>query len=386
MTHRERFLRTYRFQEVDHVPDMEFGYWDDTFLRWHKEGLPEQINDNTIADKYFGFAPVLEVPVNLGLLPPFETQVIEETDRHRTYIDGAGVTCMVMKDGSDTIPRYVDWTLKTRDDWEAFKERLNPDDPARYPDNWDEIAEKANNSTVPVQVPCGSLFGVIRDWMGFENVLIALMEQRDWIEEMMEHLTALYISVLEQVSKHVHIDCGTFWEDMCFKGGPMISPKLFRELMTPRYKRITDVLKRAGCDIFIVDSDGDITQLVEHWIAGGVNCMFPLEIAAGTDPFQLRRDYGQEVLLLGGVNKRELAKDKQAIRAEVDRIVPLVEQGGYIPHVDHRVPPDVSYENYLYYLQYKREALGIPDPWANDRPENLLGHFKDTVSAQYMAM
>ena len=379
MTHRERFLGTYRFQEVDHVPDMEFGYWDDTFLRWHKEGLPEQINDNTIADKYFGFAPVLGVPVNLGLLPAFETQVIEETDRHRTYINGEGVTCMVMKDGSDTIPRYMDWTLRTRGDWEAFRERLNPDDPARCPDNWDEIAEKANNSPVPVQVACGSLFGVIRDWMGFENALIAIMEQRDWIEEMMEHLTLVYISVLEQVSKHVHIDCGAFWEDMCFKGGPMISPKLFRELMTPRYKRITDVLKRTGCDIFIVDSDGDMTQLVEHWIAGAVNCMFPLEIAAGTDPFQMRECFGRDVLLMGGVNKRALAQDKQALRAEVDRIAPLVEQGGYIPHVDHRVPPDVSYENYLYYLQYKREALGIADPWANGPPEDLLDCFSRSV-------
>ncbi len=369
MTHRERFLRTCHFEEVDHVPDMEFGCWKDTFIRWHNEGLPEQITNSLIASKYFGYAPVVDVPVNLSLLPPFEEIVIEETERYRTYINDAGITSMVMKDGSDGMPSFLDWALKTRDDWEAFKERLDPDDPARYPDDWDEIAEKANNSTVPVRVGCGSLFGVIRDLMGFKNALIAFMEQRDWIEEMMEHFTLLYISVLEQVSKHVHIDYGVFWEDMCFNGGPMISPKLFRELMTPRYKRITDVLKRAGCDIFIVDSDGDITQLVEHWIAGGVNGMVPLEIVAGTDPIQLRRDYGRNVLLLGGINKRELAKDKAAIRAEVDRVAEVVKQGGWIPHVDHDVPPDVSYKNFLYYLQYKREVFGIPDPWADGPPD-----------------
>ncbi|MCK4323478.1 MAG: hypothetical protein KAW89_03035 [Armatimonadetes bacterium] len=372
MTHRERFLRTYRFQQVDHVPDIEFGYWNETLPRWHGEGLPQQIDSNEMADKYFGFMPFADVPVSIDwpiLLPQFETRVIEETDRHKIIINEEGVTCQVHKDGTSSIAHCLDWSLKTPDDWPAFRERLDPDAPARYPDNWDEIAEKAHNSTVPVRVACGSLFGVIRDWMGFQNSLIAIMEQRDWIEEMMEHLTLLYISVLEQVSAHVHIDCGAFWEDMCFGGGPMISPKLFRELMTPRYKRVTDVLKRTGCDIFIVDSDGDMTQLVEHWIAGGVNCMFPLEIAAGTDPCQMRECFGREVLLMGGVNKRELAKDKQAIRAEVDRLVPLVEQGGYIPHVDHRVPPDVSYENYLYYLQYKREALGIPDPWADGPPD-----------------
>jgi len=138
--------------------------------------------------------------------------------------------------------------------------------------------------------------------------------------------------------------------------------------MTPRYKRITDFVKQAGTEVFIVDCDGDITQLVEHWIDGGVNCMFPLEIAAGTDPYALRREFGRDLLLKGGVNKIELAKDKAAIRREVDRILDLVADGGYIPH-DHRCPPDVSYENYLYYLKTKRQALGIPDPWAAGPPD-----------------
>ncbi len=369
MTHRERFLRTYRFQEVDHTPDMEFGYWDETFPRWHEEGLPQQIDNNAIADSYFGFAPFAGVPVNVGLLPAFESRVIEETDRHQIIVDEEGVTCQVHKDGTSSIPHYLDWSLKTPDDWPVFKERLDPDNPARYPDDWDEVSKKLNNSSVPVQVSAGSMFGRIRDWMGFENVAIAVMEQPEWIEEMMEHLTQLYTTVLGRAAQHVPIDCAMFWEDMAFKQGPMISPKLFRELMTPRYKRITDVLKEASCEVFIVDCDGDITQLVEHWLAGGVNCMFPLEIAAGTDPFEMRERFGREVLLMGGVNKRALAKDKQAIRAEVDRLLPLVKQGGYIPHVDHRCPPDVSYENYLYYLQYKREKLGIPDPWANGPPD-----------------
>jgi len=373
VTHRERFLRTYRFQPIDHVPDMEFGYWAETLVRWHHEGLPQQIDSDEKANKYFGFMPFADMPMSkwhhLGLLPAFESRVIEETDRYKVIIDGEGVTCQIYKDGTSTIPHYLDWSLKTPDDWVAFKERLNPDDPARYLDDYDEVSKKLNNSSAPVQVPAGSLFGRLRNWMGFENIAIAIMEQTEWVEEMMEHLTQLYVTVLGRIAQHVHIDCAMFWEDMCFKGGPMISPKLFRQLMTPRYKRITDVLKKAGCEVFIVDCDGDITQLVEHWLAGGVNCMFPLEIAAGTDPFEMRQRFGREVLLMGGVNKRELTKDKAAIRAEVDRIVPLVEQGGYIPHVDHRCPPDVSYENYLYYLQYKREALGIPDPWADGPPD-----------------
>ena len=369
MTHRARWLRTFSFAEVDHVPDEEFGYWDDTFRRWHQQGLPRQISSNSIADRYFCFAPTVGVPVNIGLVPGFEQEVLEDRDDHWIIQDGNGVKCLVHSDGTDSIPQFLDWSLRTPDDWEQFKERLNPDDPERYPDNWDELVAELSKATVPVTISCGSLFGRLRDWMGFENIAIAVMEQPNWIEQMMEELTDFYIGCLRRAIEQVRIDAGTFWEDMCFNKGPMISPKLFREWMTPRYKRITDFVKQAGAEVFIVDCDGDMTQLVEHWLAGGVNCMFPLEIHAGSDPLAMRREFGREVLLKGGVNKRELAKDKGAIRREVDGLVGLVAEGGFIPHVDHRVPPDVSYENYLYYLQTKREALGIPDPWADGPPD-----------------
>jgi len=53
----------------------------------------------------------------------------------------------------------------------------------------------------------------------------------------------------------------------------------------------------------------------------------------------------------------QLAKGKKAIDEELERLHPLVEKGGYIPMVDHRVPPDVSFENYLYYIEKKKEIL-----------------------------
>jgi uroporphyrinogen decarboxylase len=160
----------------------------------------------------------------------------------------------------------------------------------------------------------------------------------------------------------VDLDFADFWEDMCFNMGPMISPAMFKEFMVPRYKRITDFLKQHGVDVVYVDCDGDINELVPLWLEGGVNCMFPLEIQSGSDPYPIREKYGEQVLLLGGVDKMQLIAGKVAIRKEIDRITPLVETGGYIPHVDHRCPPDVTYENYLYYLKTKREAFGIPEP------------------------
>jgi len=144
---------------------------------------------------------------------------------------------------------------------------------------------------------------------------------------------------------------------MCYNSGPLISPKLFEEYMVPQYKKITSVLWDHGVDIHYLDCDGDITTLVPHWLDAGINCMFPLEIRGNTDPAQLRETYGRKVLLMGGVDKVPLAQGRKAIDDEIERVRPLIDTGGYVPHVDHRVPSDVSYANYLYYIEKKREMI-----------------------------
>lgn len=362
MTHRERWVRTLHFESVDHVPDEEFGYWDDTLRVWHAQGLPQWVDNNGRADDYFGFAPRRHVPVHQGLIPHFEYQVLEETERHKIIIDGAGVKCLIHKDGSSSIPKYLKFPVESRADWEEFKERLHADDPRRYAMNWNELKETWKHRDYPLGISCGSLYGWLRNWMGFENAAMACAAEPDLVHDIMEHITNFILKTIDRAVREVQLDFASFWEDMCFRNGPMISPAMFKEFMVPRYKRITDFLRQHGCDIVYVDCDGDITQLVGLWIEGGVNCMFPLEIRGGTDPYQLRAEYGRQVLLMGGVDKMQLIEGKAAIRQEIKRLEKLVADGGFIPHVDHRVPPDVTYENYLYYLKTKREAFGIPEP------------------------
>ncbi|HOK52854.1 MAG TPA: uroporphyrinogen decarboxylase family protein, partial [Armatimonadota bacterium] len=220
----------------------------------------------------------------------------------------------------------------------------------------------AMQSDRPREIHMGSLFGRIRDWMGFVNVCYMVMDDPAFIQEMMEHLTELTLSVIKQPIQEIKFDVAAFWEDMCFNHGPILQPKFFEEWMVPRYKRITDLLLQHGCDVVYVDCDGNINELVPLWLDAGVNCMFPLEVRGGTDPIVLREKYGKRVLLLGGVDKTKLIAGKDEIKKEVMRLKPLVDEGGYIPHVDHRCPPDVTYENYLYYLKLKRETFCIPEP------------------------
>ncbi len=361
MTWRERFLACFRFQSVDHVPDHEFGYWNETFPAWHEQGLPQWVSDNGLGDRYFRFEPTGGVPVNVGLSRGFTAEVIEETPTYRIIRDGEGVLLKQFTDGTSSIPHYLEFPLKTRRDWEAeFLPRLQLDRP--YPANWDELKQRWAQRDYPLGIGCGSLYGWLRNWMGLEGISIAIASEPEWVDEMMAHLCELTCQTIERAAAEVDLDFATFWEDMSANHGPLISPRMFRAFMTPKLKRITDLLRARGVEVFIVDSDGNINELVEPWLEGGVNCMFPLEINGDSDPVKLRAKYGRQVLLKGGVDKGALRRGKDAIDAELARLAPVVAGGGYIPHVDHRVPPDVTYENYLYYLQRKRELFNIPDP------------------------
>ncbi len=364
MNSRERWLACMRFQAVDHVPDQEFGYWDETLTAWHEQGLPRYVDNNWKADIFFGFVTYVGVPLHGGLIPGFEYQVLEEDERTRVILDGDGAKKIIYKDGTSTIPRYLKFPIETREDWEEFRKRLDINDPRRVipEDKWREWKASVENRDRVLVIGGGSLFGIIRNWMGFENIAIACMDDPEWVEEMVDYLAEFQVALIERAAREVRPDVCSFWEDMAFNHGPIISPSMFRRWLTPRYKRITDLLRANGCDFAYVDCDGNINCVVEHWLAGGVNIMFPLEIRGGTDPYWMRERFGREVLLQGGVDKTQLIAGKDAIDAEIRRITPLVEQGGYIPHVDHRVPPDVTYENYLYYLKRKREAFGIPEP------------------------
>ena len=373
MNDRQRWVNTMHFRPVDHVPDEEFGYWRDTFTTWHRQGLPRYVATNENADRYFGFARRDTVDVQVGLCPGFRKRTVEEHGDYKIVIDGDGARGIWHKSGASSIPHYLRFAIETRDDWQRLKkERLDPTTPARYPSDWEARKALWRRRDYPLGIYVGSLYGWIRNWMGFERAAMTFYDDPDWMEEMMEHLTQLILTVIARAVQEVELDFASMWEDMAFNNGPMISPALFRRFMVPRYKRITDFLKQHGIDVVYLDCDGNINALVEPWLEAGVNCMFPIEVRAGTDPVELRRRYGKRVLLLGGVDKMPLREGRAAIRQEIARIEKTVADGGYIPHVDHRCPPDVPYQDYLYYLEVKRAAFGIPAPergerWAKNR-------------------
>ena len=206
----------------------------------------------------------------------------------------------------------------------------------------------------------GSFYGILRNWMGVENASYALYDEPEWVEEVMDYLADFYIAVLGKAVRDFKIDVGLFWEDICYKNGPMISPEMFCRFCLKPYQKVTKFLKENGVDVCFVDCDGNIELLLPLWLEGGVRGFYPLEVAASMDAEKLLKQYQKDkILLWGNVDKRELAKGPEAIEAELERLAPAVEMGGFIPLVDHGVPEDVSFANFCYYNRRRREKFNI---------------------------
>jgi uroporphyrinogen decarboxylase len=211
-----------------------------------------------------------------------------------------------------------------------------------------------------VVLPGGSLYGWLRNWMGMENLSYVLYDDPAWFEEMVTTAADCIIGTLRRaLASGVQFDACGMWEDMAYRAGPLISPRHFKQFLAPHYRRIADLLHQHGVDVIWLDCDGDIAALIPLWLEAGINCMFPLEVGAwGADPVKYRRQYGKNLLIMGGFDKHILQGSKAGIKDEVKRLAPLVEEGGYIGFCDHRVPPDVPLENYLFYLETVRAVWG----------------------------
>jgi len=301
------------------------------------------------------------IPLHLGINPPFESVVLEEDDRTQLVRDGSGIVARRWKGGRDesSIPQFVDFPVKNRADWEAMKERFNPDDPIRkVSEESIEAARKSAAEGWNVSAWACGFYGQLRNWVGTENLSYLLIDDPELVHEMAQHWAELILSGLRQVPEGVPIHRFGWWEDMAYRHGPLLSPRMFDEFCVPCYQAVMDEARKHGCTLASVDCDGNIHGLVPGWLKTGVNIMFPCEVAAGTDMFRMREEYGLEVRLQGGIDKVAVAAGRDAIDRELERIAPLLEQGGFVPHLDHLVPPDISLDDYMYYREQKKKLIG----------------------------
>lgn len=373
MTGRERFLRCIHGQPVDRVPNFEGGLWGKTAERWFREGLPKETHEYEAflegsnvklreGSEYFGLDRWGDVRIRTRLVPGFEEEIFEETERYVVYLNRNGqIRRRMREDRLTSMDQYLSFPVTDREDFLSLKEHLDPTSPTRYPQFWADEVRKLKGRDYPLLLPAGGEFGFysrLRELMGTEALSYAWYDHPSFIEEMLDFFADFIIETLRPAVEDIAFESFMFFEDMAGKGGPLMSPKMFRQFLMPRYRKVIDFLRRNNVGSIWVDSDGDCRPLIPIWLELGVDMFIPCEVAAGMDLLEIRREYGEDVGLCGGIDKRQLTKDKKAVEDELYGKVPtLLEQGRYIPMVDHAVPPDIPFENYVYYLELKRRLL-----------------------------
>jgi hypothetical protein len=375
MDNRQRAMAILHYQPSDRLPIVHFGFWGETLWKWHEEGHLTSEEATTWGD---GNTIDVIVSQKLGfdfnwytvfsptsrLTPGFEYKVIEEfPDGSRHVLNNEGVIVLQHPD-ANSIPAEVEHMLKDRASWEElykFRYQWSPDrvnsayvragdKMLRFDQGGKEFLQKGVWD-VPMGLYCGSLYGDVRNVLGVVGSSYMMAEDDDLFTEIIDAVGEIcYQNTKYSLESGAKFDFAHFWEDICFKNGPLISPRVFSQKVGPHYKRITDLVHSYGIDIISLDCDGMIDALIPTWLSNGVNTMFPIEVGtwnASIAPW--REKYGREIRGVGGMNKTVFAFDKATVDAEIERLKPLVALGGFIPCPDHRIAPDAKWDLVRYY-------------------------------------
>lgn len=372
------------YKQYDRMPLVHFGFWEETLEKWAQErhitkeeaklwddGNPV---DAAISQKLgFDFNWYACMILDTFIRPEFERTIIDQMpDGSRKVLDKFGVV-VIEKDGATGIPAEFDHKLKKRADWEKlYLPRLQ-----YTPDRINKTEVRVNDKMVPFDqggleflrrnkrdypygIHCGSLFGRIRDMVGVVGATYIYAEDEPLFDEMIDTVGNLcYACVKNTLEAGAKFDFAHFWEDICFKNGPLINPGVFDKKVGPYYRRITQLVNSYGINVVSLDCDGKIDALVPTWFNNGVNTMFPIEVGTWNASIQpWRKQFGKELRGVGGTNKVVFSRDRAAVDAEVERLRPLVELGGFIPCPDHRIAPDGKWENVQYYCERMHQIFG----------------------------
>ena len=327
MNHVERFRAVMGFQPVDRLPRWEWAmWWDKTIERWHGEGLPSDLNDTFEIGRHFGLDPYKQ----------FWFYTIGD------------------RGGSSEPP--IPGSVTGIDSYREIKPRLYPDASGEIEEMRPWMAKQGKGEAV-VWITLEGFFWFPRSLMGIEPHLFSFYDQTELIHAINFDLAEYHIRLLRSVARVGAPVFLTFAEDMCYNHGPMISRTMFDDFLAPYYRKVVPVLRELGI-IPIVDSDGDVTRMVPWFESVGIEGFLPLERNAGVDGTKLREMHPR-LRIIGHYDKMVMNRGKAAMRAEFERLKPVMAGGGYIPSVDHQTHPGVSLGEYRNYLGLLNEYTAI---------------------------
>ena len=355
---REQYLEIMTFGSFERPMFVElFGPLIGLEDEWRTQGASED-EINMIAFDW-DYVPVINCGGDTGFYGCPDERIIEETEKYLIKIDGLGRKTKLPK-GYATLPLPLDFPVKDMDSWLKIKPLLE------YHENridWNQVERakkmQKDGHLVVANIPGG--FDYPRDLMGEEIACLSYYLQPELMYDIIHTMTETSFKVLDRVSDEILIDQLSVHEDLAGKTGPLIGPNEIEMFIKPYFRKIWDMLHSKGTRLFDMDSDGNVNPILDILIECGLNSMHPFEPAGGMDIVQVRKKYGKQMVLRGGIDKHVLRQDKEAIRRELEyKCQPLMQEGGVVFGLDHRIPNGTPIENYRYYVDTAREILGLP--------------------------
>jgi hypothetical protein len=328
MNHIERFNRVMAFEPVDRLPAIEWaGYWDQTLARWQTEGLPAEWGGDAA-----------KIREGLGL------------DPYRQFWIGPWGS----DPGQELTAKHI--PVRSAADYEALLPLFYPNPP--FNAEWlKPVAEKNRAGEIVVWLSLTGFFWWPRTLFGIEGHLLAFYDHPELMHRMNEDLLAFNLRAIEAACKIVRPSFMTIAEDMSYNHGPMLSKECFDEFLAPYYRRLIPVLKEHGI-LPLVDTDGMVEPMIPWLEEVGIEGCLPLERMAGVDVARIRKNHPRW-RMIGAFDKTVMHRGEAAVRAEFERLRPVMQSGGFIPSVDHQTPPAVGLEQYKRYVAVLGEYVGL---------------------------
>jgi len=361
MNQRERFNATMTYKPFDRTILWHFGLWKETQQLWADQGLGVDDSLEDVLGMDPGFIEgkaAMGRAINLNPLFPGKSEVIEESEEYKIVRHPSGSLNKVTKLSVDAMSHTIKYAMEpTRESWKDFKNYLKPDLSARLAEGWETKVDELNARSSVVGLGMPGLFRNPEFWLGVEGVTYMMYDEPGAFTDMMETMTEMYIDTMTPVLKRGRFDYVYVFEDCCGSTGPLISPGLYDKFIAPSYKRLFDLFHSHDA-LVLIDSDGKVDDLIPNWLDSGMDIIFPVEVGTWkTDPVELRKRFGKDLRMVGGFNKHTIPKGAEAIRKELEHLAPLVEEGGFIPMPDHKIPPDCSFEQFRTYVRIFKEVF-----------------------------
>lgn len=368
MTNKERFRKVFTGQNVDRMPVYFFGTWSETKVRWRQEGCAsvEGINCD-FGPQVSGMDPDWEKGMwdcyGLASVSAFgdkEPKLLEDTQDYQITSNSLGDVVKTSKLGSSISETLTHGLLPTKESWEKYKAYLEPNDLRRHcpSEQFTHTVKQLNETDRVLPLLGGSLYGTLRGFLGIEEFSCMMYDEPELLDEILDHMVNLYIEVLTPVVKEVNFDFVYIFEDCCGADGPLYSPAIYYRFFHARYQRLISFYRNHGIPLMLVDSDGKVDALIPCFMDSGFDIIFPVENGKWNQtPEAIRRMYGKNVKMLGGVDKHVIPLGEEAIRAHLETLIPQVREGGFLPIPDHRIPPSCSYEEFLTYIRVFKEVF-----------------------------